>query len=75
MYWNWERADGLTDRLNFEADVRKMAGQDEKALLKYDAARCSILADPHEEALLVHPDIVLETFIGPAYIYGAREKK
>ena len=72
MYWNWERADGLTDRLNFEADVRKMAGQDEKALLKYDAARCSILADPHEEALLVHPDIVLETFMGPAYIYGAR---
>ena len=72
MYWNWERADGLTDRLNFEADVRKMAGQDHKALVKYDAARCSILADPHEEALLVHPDIVLETFMGPAYIYGAR---
>ena len=72
MYWNWERADGLTDRLNFEADVRKMAGQDQKALLKYDSARCSILADPHEEALLVHPDIVLETFMGPAYIYGAR---
>lgn len=72
MYWNWERADGLTDRLNFEADIRKMAGQDQKALLKYDFARCSILADPHEEALLVHPDIVLETFMGPAYIYGAR---
>ena len=72
MYWNWERADGLTDRLNFEADVRKLAGQDDSALHKYDAARCSILADPNEEALLVHPGIVLETFLGPAYIFGAR---
>ena len=72
MYWNWERADGLTDRLNFEADMRKMVGQDEKALQLYDTARCSILADPHEEVFLVHPDIVLETFMGPAYIFGAR---
>mmetsp|Transcript_16119 Transcript_16119/g.46263 ORF Transcript_16119/g.46263 Transcript_16119/m.46263 type:complete len:480 (+) Transcript_16119:180-1619(+) len=72
MYWNWEGADGLTDRLNFEADVLKMAGRDQRALQKYDAARCSVLANPHEEALLVHPDIVLETFIGAAYIFGSR---
>ena len=74
MYWNWERADGLTDRLNFEADVLKIAGREQRSLQKYDAARCSILASPHDEALLVHPDIVLETFIGAAYIFGAREQ-
>mmetsp|Transcript_34388 Transcript_34388/g.75286 ORF Transcript_34388/g.75286 Transcript_34388/m.75286 type:complete len:477 (+) Transcript_34388:270-1700(+) len=69
-YWGW-LLESYTGRLNFVASLYKGIGKDEKALELFDEARCSILARPYEEVLLTQ-DVVLDTFMGPAYVFMNR---
>lgn len=71
-YWGWLQ-ESYTGRLNFVASLYKDIGKDEKALELFDEARCSILSRPYEEVLLTQ-DVVLDTFMGPAYVYMNRRE-
>ena len=66
-YWGWF-LDSYTGKLNSAAELYKALGKHEIALELFDEARCSILARPHEDVLFTQ-DTVLDTFIGPAYVY------
>lgn len=69
-YWEWVEGP-FVERLNVLGTIQESLGQGERALATFDEARCAILTSPQEEALIAS-DIVLETFMGPSYIYAAR---